>query len=339
MGPGLEDELRAERDRVGRVAEVGEAVASALTALAPDDGEGAAELAAAAERAIAPLATVAPELDAAAAELRDVVVRLHEAGSDLARFAASLEADPERLAEVEAQLARIAAARRRYRVDSYAELLARREEALAELDRLAGGRDPVEAALEELGEAEHAMEHLADRLAAARAEGAPRFAEAVAAELREVGMGDGQFVAELGARELGPTGRDEARFLIRPNPGLPFGPVADTASGGELSRVALAIAAVAGGATMIFDEIDAGIGGVTAHKVADVLERLAERSQVIVITHLPQIASRSREHWSVAKIPGDPTHTEVRRLDDEERRREIERMLGGEEFLTTVSGR
>ena len=152
-------------------------------------------------------------------------------------------------------------------------------------------------------------------------------------------MGDGQFVVELGARELGQTGRDEARFLIRPNPGLPFGPVADTASGGELSRVALAIAAVAGGETMIFDEIDAGIGGVTAHRVADVLERLAERSQVIVITHLPQIASRSHSHLSVSKVPGDPTHTEVKHLDDEERKREIERMLGGEEFLTTVSGR
>jgi DNA repair protein RecN (Recombination protein N) len=183
------------------------------------------------------------------------------------------------------------------------------------------------------------MGSLAEALSEARAEGAPRFAEAVASELRGVGVGDGQFVVEVGARDPGPTGRDEARFLIRPNPGLPFGPVAETASGGELSRVALAIAAVAGGETMIFDEIDAGIGGVTAHSVADVLERLAQRSQVIVITHLPQIASRADDHWSVTKTAGDPTRTDVRRLGDDERRREIERMLGGEEFLSTVAGR
>lgn len=337
--PTLEDDLRVARDRVGRVAEVGEAVATALVALAPEDGDGAAELAGSAERAIAPLGHVAPELEEVAGELREVVVRLREAGSDLARFAASLEADPDRLAEIEEQLDRVSSVRRRYRVDTYPALLARREEALAELALVADGRDPVDVALDELAAAEQAMEHVAGRLAAARAEASPRFAEAVAAELREVGMGEGQFVVELGARELGPTGRDEARFLIRPNPGLPFGPVADTASGGELSRIALAIAAVAGGETMIFDEIDAGIGGVTAHKVADVLERLAGRSQVIVITHLPQIASRAGDHWSVTKVPGDPTHTEVTHLGEKERKREIARMLGGEEFLTTVAGR
>ena len=93
-------------------------------------------------------------------------------------------------------------------------------------------------------------------------------------------MGEGEFRVELKEREPGPSGRDEAVFLIRPNPGMPFGPVADTASGGELSRVALALAVVAGGETLVFDEIDAGIGGVTAHRVAETLSRLAERAQV-----------------------------------------------------------
>jgi DNA repair protein RecN (Recombination protein N) len=198
--------------------------------------------------------------------------------------------------------------------------------------------DPVETALAELTAAERAMEKIAAGLSTARRKGADAFARAVSVELAEVGMGDGQFVVELGTRDLGPTGRDEARFMIRPNPGMPFGPVAETASGGELSRVALAIAAVAGGATMIFDEIDAGVGGVTAHKVADVLERLSTRAQVLVITHLPQIASRADAHWSVTKVPGDPTRTEVRRLEDDERRLELERMLGGGEFLATVAG-
>ena len=122
-------------------------------------------------------------------------------------------------------------------------------------------------------------------------EGAEPFAAAVAAELRGIGLGEGEFQVVLSERDPGATGGDDVAFLIRPNPGLPFGPVAETASGGELSRIALAIAAVAGGETMVFDEIDAGIGGQTAHAVAETLRRLAGRAQVVTITHLPQIAS------------------------------------------------
>src|SRR5581483_8985098 len=138
-------------------------------------------------------------------------------------------------------------------------------------------------------------------------------------------------------REPGATGADEAVFLIRPNAGMPFAPVAETASGGELSRVALAIAAVGGGESMVFDEIDAGIGGTTAHGVAATLERLAGRAQVVTITHLPQIASRGEKHFRVEKVPGDPTHTRIQELGPEERREEIERMLGGREFLAVLA--
>jgi DNA repair protein RecN (Recombination protein N) len=152
-----------------------------------------------------------------------------------------------------------------------------------------------------------------------------------------MGMGDGEFTVELSEREPGASGTDEAVFLIRPNTGLPFGPVAETASGGELSRVALAIAAVGGGETMVFDEIDAGIGGTTAHGVAETLSRLAGRAQVITITHLPQIASRADRHFRVEKVPGDPTHTRIEELGPDERRDELERMLGGREFLATVA--
>ena len=151
-----------------------------------------------------------------------------------------------------------------------------------------------------------------------------------------MGMGDGEFRVELREREPGVTGVDEAVFLIRPNPGLPFAPVADTASGGELSRVALAIAAVGGGETMVFDEIDAGIGGTTAHGVAETLARLAGRAQVITITHLPQIATRAERHFRVEKVPGDPTHTQIQELGSDDRKEEIERMLGGREFLATL---
>ena len=149
-------------------------------------------------------------------------------------------------------------------------------------------------------------------------------------------MGEGEFLVELREREAGATGADEVRFLVRPNAGLPFAPVADTASGGELSRIALALAAVAGGETLVFDEIDAGIGGVTAHAVASTLQRLAERAQVLTITHLPQIASVADTHFRVEKVPGDPTHTRIEELDELLRREEIERMAGGAEFIATL---
>ena len=124
---------------------------------------------------------------------------------------------------------------------------------------------------------------------------------------------------------------------MRPNAGLPLAPVAETASGGELSRVALAIAAVAGGETVVLDEIDAGVGGVTAHRVAAVLRRLAERAQVLTITHLPQIATVADRHFRVEKVPGDPTHTRIELLDDAQRRDELERMLGGADFLASLN--
>jgi DNA repair protein RecN (Recombination protein N) len=170
----------------------------------------------------------------------------------------------------------------------------------------------------------------------ARQEAGPRFAAAVATELVGVGLHEGEFIAELRERERGPSGSDEVVFLIRPNRGLPLSPVAETASGGELSRIALAIAAVAGGQTMVFDEIDAGIGGETAHRVAETLQRLAERAQVVTITHLPQIASVAERHFRVEKIPGDPTHTRISTLDDAQRRDELQRMLGGREFISSV---
>jgi DNA repair protein RecN (Recombination protein N) len=112
--------------------------------------------------------------------------------------------------------------------------------------------------------------------------------------------------------------------------------VAETASGGELSRIALAIAAVGGGETLVFDEIDAGIGGQTAHRVAETLARLAERAQVLTITHLPQIASAAERHFRVEKVPGDPTHTRIERLGEADRRDELERMLGGQEFVASL---
>ena len=333
---GEEDQLRGERERIRHVAELGEGAATALAALDPEEGEGSRALVAAAERALAPLERLAPELETAASELRDVVLRLGEVASDVHRFADSLDADPARLAAVEERLDRIADVRRRYRAATLDEVLERRAVALAELEDVGAGGDPLERARVDRDAANARYVAAADALANARQEGAGPFAAAVAGELADLGMGDGEFHVELRSREAGPTGTDEAVFLVRPNAGLPLAPVAQTASGGELSRVALAIAAVAGGETVVLDEVDAGVGGETAHRVAEVLRRLAGRAQVLTVTHLPQIASVADQHLRVEKVPGDPTHTRITELDDAERRDELERMLGGEAFLANV---
>lgn len=334
---GEEELLRTERDRSRHAAELAEGAATATAAVAPDDGDGAAALAAAAERALAPLARLAPELEAPGAELRDLALRLSEVGSDLHRFLASLEVDPVRVEAVEARLDLIADLRRRFEAQTADELLDRREAASAELDSVDAGLDPAAAAAAELARAEERYELAAAALRVARRSAVGPFGEAVAENLKDVGMGEGEFRVELHEREAGPTGRDEAVFLIRPNPGIPFGPVAETASGGELSRVALALAVVAGGETLVFDEIDAGIGGVTAHRVAETLARLAGRAQLITITHLPQIARVAETHFRVEKVPGDPTHTRIEELSTDGRRVELERMLGGEEFLAAIA--
>jgi DNA repair protein RecN (Recombination protein N) len=337
LEPGLEDALREERERLRHLTELLEGTAAAAEAIDPEDGDGAAGLTAMAERALSPVERLAPELQKAADELRDAELRLREAASALRSFLSVLEADPGRLEEVESQLERIADARRRFRCGSLEELLAHAAEARTELAAIDQGVDPVAAAGQAVERAEARVEKIAGKLHEARAAAAGGFAEAVAGELQGMGMGDGEFTVELSEREPGASGTDEAVFLIRPNAGLPFGPVAETASGGELSRVALAIAAVGGGETMVFDEIDAGIGGTTAHGVAETLSRLAGRAQVITITHLPQIASRADRHFRVEKVPGDPTHTRIEELGPDERKDELERMLGGREFLATVA--
>jgi DNA repair protein RecN (Recombination protein N) len=337
MEPGDEEELLARRERLRHVEELAEAASAAATAIAPDEGEGATSLAALAERALAPLERIAPELGASAEELRDLGVRLREVGSDLHRFVASLDAEPGALESVEERLQAIADLRRRFGAGSYEELLAMATSADRELGATAEGGDPVEAARRAVEEHDARVAAIVNALRLQRDDNAKRLAEAVADELASLGMGEGEFLVEIREREVGPTGGDEATFLIRPNAGLPFAPVADTASGGELSRIALALAAVAGGETLVFDEIDAGIGGVTAHAVAATLQRLADHAQVLTITHLPQIASVADTHFRVEKVPGDPTHTRIEELDDLLRREEIERMAGGAEFIATLN--
>ena len=334
--PGAEDDLRVERERLRHVTELAEGASAAAEALAPDDGDGATGLVAHAERAVGPLESLAPELARAGDELRDSGLRLRETALDLRTFLSALEAEPGRLEQVESELERIADAKRRFRCAGYEELLARADEARIELARMEAGDDPAAAAAAALRTVEAEVGALHDELHEARATAVRPLADAVARELRGMGVGE-TFAVDLRQREPGPTGTDEVAFLIQPNPGIPPASVHETASGGELSRIALAIAAVAGGPTMVFDEIDAGIGGQAAHAVGETLRRLADRAQVVTITHLPQIARLADRHFRVEKVRGDPTVTRIHELSSEERRDELERMLGGKEFLAVVA--
>ena len=230
----------------------------------------------------------------------------------------------------------------------------RRQEAVAALEQLEDGVDPVEAARRELAAAETRYD-VARSGATSRTRRCGRAVRRARSPRSSQGSGWARESSRSScARMRRAVGRDEVVFLVRLNRGLSFAPVADTASGGELSRIALALAAVAAGAskerrtrareggggtqTLVFDEIDAGIGGQTAHHVAETLRRLAARVQVVTITHLPQIASVADAHFRVEKVAGDPTQTVIERLDDAERRDELERMLGGQEFLATLTG-
>jgi DNA repair protein RecN (Recombination protein N) len=342
LDPDSEVRLRAERERLRHVGDLAGAASLAAEALAPEttDGEGAAALAASAASALGPVSGLADELGELEGELADTHVRLREAASSLRSFLASLEAEPGKLDAVEAELERIAEAKRRFGAATYEDLIARAARAREELAARGEGGDPLGAAERELARASARVEEIAQALSQARAEASGSFSAAVAGALAGLGMGEGEFRAELSRRQLSVTGLDEVAFLIRPNPGLPFAPASETASGGELSRIALALATVAhagaGEATVVFDELDAGIGGRTAHAVAQALRELGERAQVVTITHLPQIASLADVHFRVEKVPGDPTHTRVERLSDGERRAELERMLGGAEFIAAL---
>jgi DNA repair protein RecN (Recombination protein N) len=203
-------------------------------------------------------------------------------------------------------------------------------------DELAGAEEALEDGQARLEAARAELAERAEELRAARREAAGALATAVRERLAGLAMEGATFEARLAPRDgYGPTGGDEVEFLIAPNPGVPAGPLREIASGGELSRVMLAlmgVAAEAGPTTLVFDEVDAGIGGQTARAVGDQLRALAAGRQIICITHLPQIASLADHHFTIVKsTSGRTTRTTVSRLERAEVVGELVRMLGAED--------
>ena len=328
-------ELLAERDRLRHLEGLRAASAGGAEAIAPEgDERGAATLLAEAERLAAAVAGVDTGLDDLAGRLSALRIEAEDLAGELRRYELGLAAEPGRLEQVEERLDAYDRLERKHG-GSVASVLEHLERCRAERDRLENAEVSIDGAERALAEAEKEERALARVLSKARAGAAPALAERVRGELAELAMEDASFEVTLREREeLAATGAEQAEFLIAPNPGVPAAPVRDTASGGELSRVMLALMSVAstgGPATLVFDEVDAGVGGQTARAVGDRLRALSNGRQVLCITHLPQIASLADRHFRIEKAAaGELARTTVERLEDELVLDELCRMLGAD---------
>src|SRR5437763_4676914 len=334
--PDEEEALMAERGRLRAVDALRAAAGAGAEALAPElpDGPTATTALAEAERHAASVAGSDPQLDALAARLGELRIEAEGLGGELRRYVEGLQAEPGRLEEVESRL------------ESYDRLKRKHggsvEAVLAHAERCRTERARLESAETDLGRHEADLEQaqaqeaaLARNLGDARRAAAPRLASAVRKELAQLAMGDAKFEVRLEQRdELGAAGGERAEFVVAPNPGVPAGPLREIASGGELSRVMLALMSVAGtgGArTLVFDEVDAGVGGQTARAVGERLRRLADGRQVVCITHLPQIAALADQHFRIEKEASAGTSlATVEALEGQAVVAELCRMLGAD---------
>ena len=274
-----------------------------------------------------------PLLAEALASLDRAVIETSEAEEKIARAAEALAFDPARLEAAEARLFEIRGLARKHRVEPDA-LAAFGEELEAKLKLIEAGGEHIAALEQQLAESRSRYDLLAGELSLRRTEAAARLDEAVAGELAPLKLDAARFRTAIAPSEPGPAGTDRVEFEVSTNPGAPFGALTRIASGGELSRFILALkvalAEEGGAATMIFDEIDRGVGGAVASAIGERLARLAGKGQLLVVTHSPQVAARAAHHYRIEKAHGeDGTRTTVRKLTAEERREEIARMLSG----------
>ncbi|QIE57658.1 DNA repair protein RecN [Pikeienuella piscinae] len=337
---GEDDTLDARRRAMQAAARIGEEVQRAAALLGPEGAEGAAL------DAMRRLSGAAVHADGRLDPPIDALDRAIEA---LAGAAAGVEAaleemafDPMELERVEERLFALRALARKHDCapDDLATLAATME---SQLSALAQREEETESLRRAAAAAEAAHLHAVAALGAKRREAAIRLDKAVAAELPALKMERAEFSTRISAAEPGPEGGDQVAFEIAANPGAPAGPLGKVASGGELSRLLLAlkVALTAEGSTgvMIFDEIDRGVGGATADAVGRRLARLAAGAQILVVTHSPQVAAFGRAQFRIEKTAsGDQTRTSVTRLSDDERRDEIARMLSGDEITEAARG-
>jgi DNA repair protein RecN (Recombination protein N) len=328
---GEETSLSEQRAAMQAGARAGETLTGLDELLGGSDGA-LAKLRAAARR-IERGAADHPILAEALASLDRAVIEASEAEDKIARAADVLAFDPARLEAVEARLFDIRGLARKHRVAADA-LAALGVELQGKLALIEAGGEKIAQLEAELAQTRARYDAAAAEVREMRTAAAARLDEAVAAELHPLKLDSARFRTALSDAEAGAAGIDRIEFEVSTNPGAPFGPLTKIASGGELSRFILALKvalAEAGTAqTMIFDEIDRGVGGAVASAIGERLSRLAQKSQLLVVTHSPQVAARAAHHYRIEKAhEGGETRTTVRKLTPDERREEIARMLSG----------
>ncbi|MFF9036867.1 DNA repair protein RecN [Streptomyces sp. NPDC014892] len=354
---GEDVELAEEAERLGHAEALASAATAAHAALAgnPEDPEGvdATTLVAGAHRALEAVRSHDPALAVLAERIGEVGILLGDVAGELAGYADDLDADPLRLAAVEERRAALTALTRKYGQD-IASVLSWAEEGAQRLTELDGDDERIDELTAERDALRAELGGLAQALTDARTDAAERFAAAVTAELASLAMPharvsfairqtDDPEGVEVGGRTVayGPSGADEVELLLAPHPGAPPRPIAKGASGGELSRVMLAVEVVFAGTdpvpTYLFDEVDAGVGGKAAVEIGRRLAKLARSAQVVVVTHLPQVAAFADRQLLVEKTSdGSVTRSGVKVLEGEDRVRELSRMLAGQEDSETA---
>jgi DNA repair protein RecN (Recombination protein N) len=339
LGPDELDELRSERQKLQNSGRLAEGVGSAMQSLFENDAANANGLVADAVRAVESLLDYDDSLAPVLEILNSASIQVTEAADSLRRYADSIDMDPRRRDWVEERLDSIQSIARKHRVAP--------EELHAQAEKLRQEHDELSHAAERGRELEQQFEatkaeflRQAEVLSKGRQKAATSFAAAVTEAMRSLGMPGGIFEVSMTALDASSArswGLDEIDFLISANPGQPAQPLARIASGGELSRMSLAIQVIAsdGSAipTMVFDEIDSGVGGGVAEMVGRRLQELGASRQVLCVTHLPQVASLADRHFRVSKVSdGKSTRTRLHVLDKDERVEELARMLGGMEI-------
>ena len=341
VGPklGEDTDLEAEKRLLANAGRIHTALSTAYESLYDAPGAAAASVAVAL-KALEDVATFDPTLDPVCAELRTAKVAIEENSFTLRDRIAHLNADPKRLDQLEDRLAALDRLKRKYG-PGLGEVIAHLEKVVQQLADLESSEELAVEAEKELAATGDAYRAAAAKLSERRKDAAKRLEKAVQKNLAELAMEGTRFrvrfiepseMSDQGAWRA--NGTDRVEFLISPNPGEPLHLLKDTASGGELSRLMLALELAVGvggrGGTLVFDEVDAGIGGRVAETVGRKLKTLAAAHQVLCVTHLPQVAAFAAGHYSVEKRgEGGRTVTMVRLLDDAERPAEIARMLGG----------
>lgn len=336
MAEGEMAELDAEHARLAHADKLLQGCEAALQSLYDNDEQAACSITDAIAAQLEPLAQVDAALSPVVELINNASIQLQEAARSLRSYRDTLDLDPERLQQVEERIAAIQTLARKHRINT--------SELPALYARLREEQDTLESADARISELQTALEKAAQEyrgsataLSASRKKAAKKLARDVTAQMQDLGMRGGVFDIALNALDEGQfssTGMDRVEFRVSANPGQPPRALNKVASGGELSRISLAIevatAKINGIPTLVFDEVDAGVGGGVAEIVGRRLNELAQHRQILCVTHLPQVAAQGQHHWTVQKNASDGvTRTAINVLNKKDRVDEVARMLGG----------